>query len=159
MGLINQSSNPAEAFVDHNVVKFIEAHGHISIVVSSSDHFIDFFIINFFSQLSGNSSEVINMDGIRFIIIEKVENLVNSVLNNIKIRFTRLYLSPSLAVIQSRNSSKLIYLPWLSNSAIILKIVGFLDSKPRLCIADFNYLNIIEDTWDQFFQLLQCRIN
>ena len=50
-------------------------------------------------------------------------------------------LSPSLAVIASKNSSKSIYLPSLSRSAIILKIVGFLDSNPRLCIADLSSLH------------------
>jgi len=52
-------------------------------------------------------------------------------------------LSPSFEVIASRNSSKSIYLPSLYKSAIILKIVGFFDSKPRLCIADLSYLGSI----------------
>jgi hypothetical protein len=51
------------------------------------------------------------------------------------------YLSPNLDVIASKNSSKSIYLPSLSSSAIIWKIVGFLDSKPKLCIADLSYLD------------------
>ena len=54
-------------------------------------------------------------------------------------------LSPSLAVIASKNSSKSIYLPSLSRSAIILKIVGFLDSNPRLCMADLSSLHKIND--------------
>lgn len=41
----------------------------------------------------------------------------------------------------SRNSSKSISRPSLSRSAIMLKIVGFLDSKPKLCIADLSSLN------------------
>jgi hypothetical protein len=52
-------------------------------------------------------------------------------------------LSPNLAVIPSRNSSKSIYLPSASRSAIILKIVGFLDSNPKLCIADLSSLGSI----------------
>jgi hypothetical protein len=50
-------------------------------------------------------------------------------------------LSPNFEVIASRNYSKSISLPSLYKSAIILKIVGFLDSNPRLCIADLSYLN------------------
>ena len=59
----------------------------------------------------------------------------------IRIWITLVYLSPSLEVMASKNYSKSIYLPSDSKSAIMLKIVGFFDSKPRLCMADFNYLN------------------
>ena len=53
------------------------------------------------------------------------------------------YLSPSFEVMASRNSSKSIYLPSDSRSAIMLKMVGFLDSNPKLCMADFSYLGSI----------------
>ena len=53
------------------------------------------------------------------------------------------YLSPSFEVIASKNYSKSIYLPSDYKSAIILKIVGFLDSNPRLCIADLSSLGSI----------------
>lgn len=60
--------------------------------------------------------------------------------------FTLDSLSPSLEVIASRNSSKSIYLDSDSRSAIMLNIVGFFASKPKLCIADFNYLDHFEIT-------------
>lgn len=53
------------------------------------------------------------------------------------------YLSPNFDVMASRNSSKSISLPSDSRSAIMLKIVGFLDSNPKLCMADFNSLGSI----------------
>lgn len=59
----------------------------------------------------------------------------------INLLFTLDSLSPNLAVIPSKNSSKSISRPSAYKSAIILNMVGFLDSKPRLCIADFNSLN------------------
>ncbi len=43
----------------------------------------------------------------------------------------------------SKNYSKSISLPSASRSAIMLKMVGFLDSKPSDCMADFNYLGSI----------------
>ena len=54
---------------------------------------------------------------------------VRSSSNRSKIRLIPflVYLSPSLDVIASRNSSKSISRPSPSKSAIILKIVGFLD--------------------------------
>lgn len=70
------------------------------------------------------------------VVIEEVEDFVDSGL--LKIICTRLSLSPNLEVIPSRNSSKSTYLPSDSSSEIMLKMVGFLDSKPRLCIADFS---------------------
>lgn len=42
-------------------------------------------------------------------------------------------------MIPSRNYSKSIYRPSASRSAIMLKIVGFLVSKPRDCMADLSY--------------------
>lgn len=58
------------------------------------------------------------------IVVEKIENFVDAVLNYL--RNTRDYLSPSFEVIPSKNYSKSISLPRDSKSAIILKIVGFL---------------------------------
>ena len=43
----------------------------------------------------------------------------------------------------SKNYSKSTSLPKDSKSAIMLKIVGFLLSNPRLCIADFSSLGSI----------------
>ena len=70
----------------------------------------------------------------------------------IPIKYTLDSLSPNLAVIASKNSSKSIYRPSLSRSAIILKMVGFLDSKPKLCMADLSHLNRAIYTSDQFCQ-------
>ncbi len=58
-------------------------------------------------------------------------------------RFTLVYLSPNLEVIPSKNSSKSISLPSASRSEIMLKMVGFLVSNPRLCMADLSYLGSI----------------
>jgi len=52
-------------------------------------------------------------------------------------------LSPNLDVIPSRNSSKSTSRPNPSRSAIMLKIVGFLDSNPKLCMADLSSLGSI----------------
>ena len=43
----------------------------------------------------------------------------------------------------SRNSSKSISRPSASRSAIMLKMVGFLVSKPNDCMADLSYLGSI----------------
>lgn len=57
--------------------------------------------------------------------------------------FTLDSLSPNFEVIPSRNSSKSTYRPNDSRSAIMLNMVGFLLSKPKLCIADLSYLGSI----------------
>ena len=75
------------------------------------------------------------------IIIKKIKDFIDAVLSYIKITLD--YLSPSLEVMPSMNSSKSTSLPRLSSSAIMLKMVGFLDSNPRLCMADFSYLGSI----------------
>jgi hypothetical protein len=53
---------------------------------------------------------------------------------------TLVSLSPNLEVMASKNYSKSISRPWPYKSAIIWKIVGFFDSKPRLCIAALSSL-------------------
>lgn len=58
-------------------------------------------------------------------------------------KITLVYLSPNLAVIPSKNSSKSISLPSASRSEIMLKMVGFLVSNPRLCMADLSSLGSI----------------
>jgi hypothetical protein len=64
---------------------------------------------------------------------------------------TLLSLSPNFEVMASRNYSKSISRPWLSRSAIMWKIVGFLDSKPRLCIAAFSSLGYFKTVpWINF---------
>ena len=75
------------------------------------------------------------------IIIKEIKDLVNTSLNKLKI--TRLSLSPNFEVIPSRNYSKSTSLPKDSSSAIMLKIVGFLDSNPRLCMALLSSLGSI----------------
>ena len=64
------------------------------------------------------------------IIVEEVEDLIDSSLNDFMI--TRDSLSPKREVMPSRNSSKSTSRPRPSRSAIMLKIVGFLLSNPRL---------------------------
>ena len=93
------------------------------------------------SQLFGNSTDVIRVDSASVIIIKKIENFIDAILN--KKYFTLDYLSPSFDVIPSINSSKSTSLPKPYSSEIILKMVGFLDSNPRLCIADLSYLGSI----------------
>ena len=70
------------------------------------------------------------------VVVEQVEDFVNTVLN--KSKYTLDSLSPSLEVMPSRNSSKSTSRPSPSRSAIMLKMVGFLLSKPSDCMADFN---------------------
>ena len=52
--------------------------------------------------------------------------------------FTLDYLSPNLEVIPSKNYSKSISLPSAYKSEIMLKMVGFFDSKPKDCMADLS---------------------
>lgn len=75
------------------------------------------------------------------IIVEEVEDLIDSSLNDCMI--TRDSLSPKREVMPSRNSSKSTSRPRPSRSAIMLKIVGFLLSNPRLLMADFSSLGSI----------------
>ena len=70
------------------------------------------------------------------VIVEQVENLIDAILSYEK--FTRDSLSPSLEVMPSRNSSKSTSRPRPSSSLIMLKMVGFLLSNPRLCMADLS---------------------
>lgn len=77
----------------------------------------------------------------------------------VSIQITLDSLSPNLEVIASRNSSKSIYLPSDSKSAIMLKMVGFFDSNPRLCIADLSSLRQLKTTLGRFYLWLQYRTN
>jgi len=104
-------------------------------------HFFEFLYVHGFSQLLGNSSNVVGVDRTGFVVVEQVEYFIDAALDSYM--FTRDSLSPRREVMPSRNSSKSISRPRDSSSAIMLKMVGFLDSKPRLCMADLSYLGSI----------------
>jgi hypothetical protein len=70
------------------------------------------------------------------VVVEEVKYLIDAVLR--RGGGTRVSLSPSLEVMPSRNSSKSTSRPSDSSSPIMLKMVGFLLSNPRLCMADFS---------------------
>ena len=126
----------SKCFLGHDVIKIFS--GYLSAVGGCSlEHFLEFLDVHGLSQLFGNSADVIRVDCSSVVVIKKVENFIDAVLNNKY--FTLDYLSPSFEVIPSMNSSKSTSLPKLSRSEIILKMVGFLDSNPRLCIADLSY--------------------
>jgi len=75
------------------------------------------------------------------VIVEEIENFIDSCLNDSTITLDSL--SPRREVMPSRNSSKSTSRPRPSRSAIMLKIVGFLLSNPRLLMADFSSLGSI----------------
>lgn len=102
-------------------------------------HLFKLLNIHGLSELLRHSPDVVCVDGSGFIVVKEVEDFVDAVL--CKFGNTLDSLSPSLEVMASKNSSKSISRPSLSSSVIMLKIVGFFDSKPRLCIADFSSLN------------------
>ena len=77
------------------------------------------------AEFLGHSADVVRVDGAGVVVIEEVEDFVDSIL--LKMICTRVALSPNLQVIPSRNSSKSTYLPSDSSSEIILNMVGFLD--------------------------------
>ena len=93
------------------------------------------------SKFLGNAADVVGVDRSGVVVVEEVEDFVHAVLP--RGICTRESLSPSFEVIPSINSSKSTSRPRDSRSEIMLKMVGFLLSKPRLCMADFNYLGSI----------------
>ena len=137
---VNKRNWLSKSFFSHYVVKILS--GNFSAIRRSAlKHFLQLACVHSFTKFLGYSPDIVDIDEACPVIVKEVKNFIDSVLN--KWRFTRVYLSPSLAVIPSRNSSKSIYLPSASRSAIILKMVGFLVSKPSDCIADLSSLGSI----------------
>ena len=75
------------------------------------------------------------------VVVEEIEDLIDSCLSDVRITLDSL--SPRREVMPSRNSSKSTSRPRPSRSAIMLKMVGFLLSNPRLLMADFSSLGSI----------------
>jgi len=98
------------ALFGHNVIKVFSGN-FAAIGCGPLKHFLKLLDIHGFAQFLGNSSDVVGVDAARVIIVEKVEDLVDSVLRHNKA--TLVSLSPSLEVIPSRNSSKSTSLPRL----------------------------------------------
>lgn len=144
----------SEWFFRHNVVEIFSVD-LASIAGSSLKHFFQLLNTHRLAQLFCNSFDIVHIDWSCFVIVKQIEYLVDSVLNQIK--FTLDSLSPNLEVIASKNSSKSISRPSLSSYVIMWKMVGFLDSKPRLCMADLSYLYVEFGTLGLFFLWLQCR--
>lgn len=144
----------SEGFLGHDVVK-VFFWDFSAIAGCSLQHFLKFLDAHCFSQLLCHSLYIVNVYGSALIIVEQLKNFVDPILYITKLTLDSL--SPNFDVIASRNSSKSIYLPSLSNYVIIWKIVGFLDSNPRLCMADLSYLSWDGGTWDQFCQWLRCQ--
>lgn len=128
----------SEGFLCHYVIKVFPCY-LAAVACCPLQHLLELLDAHSLSQLLRHTLYIIHIYRSSFVIVEKIENFVDSSLNNNKCTLD--YLSPSFEVIASRNSSKSISRPSPSSSAIIWKIVGFLDSKPRLCMADLSYLD------------------
>jgi len=125
----------SEALLGHDVIEILT--GYLpAIGCSPLQHFLQLLNIHSLSKLLRNTTNIVGVDRSSVVVIEKVENLIDSVLHHKN--FTLLSLSPNFEVIPSRNSSKSTSRPSDSSSLIMLKIVGFFDSKPRLCMADLS---------------------
>ena len=125
----------SEGFLGHNVVEIFT--GDLSAIGSCPlEHLLQLLHVHGLTQLLGHSPDVVGVDVAAVIVVEQVEYFINAVLSNP--RYTLDSLSPSLLVMPSKNSSKSTSRPSPSSSAIMLKMVGFLLSKPRDCMADFN---------------------
>lgn len=147
--------NASNGFFSHNVVEILSTDLS-TIACCSLKHFLQFSGVHGFAELLSNSFDIVKVDASSFVIVEQGENLVNTSLEY-KLVFTLDSLSPSLEVIASKNYSKSISRPSASKSAIMLNIVGFLASNPKLCIADFSSLRHMLYTWGRFFRRLQYR--
>ena len=125
----------SEGFLGHNVVEVFS--GDLPAVGGSPlEHLLQLLDIHGLAQLFGHPPDVVGVDEAAVIVVEEIEYFINAVLSNP--RYTLDSLSPSLLVMPSKNSSKSTSRPSPSSSAIMLKIVGFLLSKPSDCMADFN---------------------
>lgn len=145
----------SNGFFSHNVVEILSSDLS-TIACCSLKHFLQLSSVHGFTELLSNSFNIGKVDTSSAVIVEQVENAVNTSLIY-KLVFTLDSLSPSFEVIASKNYSKSISRPSASRSAIMLNIVGFLASNPKLCIADFNSLRHMLCTWGRFFQRLQYR--
>ncbi len=125
----------SEGFLGHDVIKVLSGD-FSSISGGSLQHLLQLGGVHGLTQLFSDSFNIVDIDEACSIVVEQVENLIDAVLN--QLISTLDYLSPNRAVMPSKNYSKSISLPSAYKSAIILKIVGFLDSKPKLCMAAFN---------------------
>lgn len=143
-------------FLSHDVIE-VFSWDFPSITGSSLKHFFKLIGVHSFSKFFSYSSDVVEIDCSSSVIIKQVENSIDSSLN--KFIITLVYLSPNFEVIASKNYSKSISRPSDYKSAIMLKIVGFFDSKPKLCMADLSSLHIISITLGQFCQWPQCQTN
>jgi hypothetical protein len=130
-----KSNNHSEGLLGHDVVEVL-AGDLPSVRGSPLQHLLQLLNVHSFSELLGDPADVVGVHGAGVVVVEEIKDLVDSILAIS--RSTLLSLSPSLEVMPSRNSSKSTSLPRDSSSAIMLKMVGFLDSKPRLCMADLS---------------------
>ena len=127
----------SEGLLGHDIVKVLTAY-FSSIRRSPLQHFLQLLNAHSFTKFFGHPLYVGHVDATTLVIVKQLKYFVDSVLN--RSILTLLSLSPSFDVIASRNSSKSISRPSASNSVIMLKIVGFFASNPRLCMADFSSL-------------------
>ena len=130
----------SERFLRHYVIEILA--GDLSAVAGRAlQHLLEFLDVHGLAQFLGHPADVVGVYQPRVIVVEEVEDLVDAVLCQSILTLDSL--SPRREVMPSRNSSKSTYLPSPSRSAIMLKMVGFLLSKPRLCMALFSYLGSI----------------
>lgn len=125
----------SEGLFGHDVVEVLT--GNLATVGGCPlQHLLQLLHVHGLAQLLSHAADVGRFDEASVVVVEKIENFVDAILR--KMIFTLDSLSPNLDVMPSRNSSKSTSLPRDSSSAIMLKIVGFLLSNPRLCIADLS---------------------
>jgi hypothetical protein len=125
----------SKALLRHDVVEVLPAD-LAPVAGGPLQHLLQLLHVHRLAQLLGHAPDVVGVDQPGVVVVEEVEDLVDAVLRG-RGR-TLLSLSPRREVMPSRNSSKSTSLPRPSRSAIMLKMVGFLLSKPRLLMADFS---------------------
>ena len=142
-----------EGLLSHDVVEVVSGDLLIAVGISAFDHLLEFLFRDVFPKLFGHSSQVLDADESRVLLVEESEDLGSSSTRLLALFMSsRVSLSLMRAVIMFRNSL-IRYLPaysksiepllFLSRSEIIWKIVWFLASNPRLCMAAFNSLGSI----------------
>lgn len=91
----------SKGFFRHNVVEVL-SWDLSSVWCSTLQHLLQLLDIHGFSQLLGDSFNIIWVYWACVVVVEKIENLVDAVLSHNKC--TRDYLSPNFEVMPSKNS-------------------------------------------------------
>jgi hypothetical protein len=93
----------SKSFLRHYIIKVL-AWYFATVTWGPLKHFLELLHVHRLSKLFWHSLNVIHIYGTSFVIIKKIENFIDAILN--RLFFTLDSLSPSLDVIASKNSSK-----------------------------------------------------